>query len=80
MKFRKKPIIIEAIRFDGDNYREIGQWMEADLGFVHPDGLFIKTYEGDMFAWPGDWIIKGVKGEFYPCKPDIFEETYEAVT
>lgn len=84
MKFRKKPVVIEAVQFNGNNRREV-------LSFVYPgmseDGLrgaeimrlpvVISTLEGDMTASPGDWIIKGVKGEFYPCKPDIFEATYE---
>ena len=49
-------------------------------GDRRPFGLLIETLEGEMLADPGDWIIRGVKGEFYPCKPDIFEATYEAVT
>ena len=59
MKYRKKPVVIEAVR--------------------SVDGEVIHTLEGDMRADPGDWIITGVKGERYPCKPDIFEATYEAV-
>jgi hypothetical protein len=80
-QFRKKPVVIDAVQFDGTfgsvwpmirEHREI-QW--------EPDGgvLTIKTLEGDMTASPSDWIIRGVKGEFYPCKPDIFAATYEAV-
>lgn len=61
MKFRKKPIVIEAFQHLG------------------PEPLVIHTLEGDMTATPGDWIITGVKGEQYPCKPDIFESTYERV-
>jgi len=84
MKFRKKPVVIDAVQFDGDNRREV-------LSFVYPDlsedalrgaeimklPVVISTLEGDMTASPGDWIIKGVKGEFYPCKPDVFTATYE---
>jgi hypothetical protein len=78
-KYRKKPVVIEAVRWDGEM-----ETMHAlnDLGFVGggalPGPLDIRTLEGTMRAEIGDWIIKGVKGEFYPCKPDIFEATYEA--
>lgn len=83
MKFRKKPIVIEAVRFTGVNDRLLselqafaGQSLEVRdvAGLLH---LVIPTLEGDHLARPGDWIIKGVKGEFYPCKPDIFAATYE---
>lgn len=78
-KFRKKPVEIEAIRFIGSNYGEIREFIGqntlcSDLSIVIP------TFEGDMVAQKGDYIIKGVHGEFYPCKPDIFAETYEAVS
>ena len=59
MKFRKKPVVIDAYQTDQE--------------------LIIHTLEGDMKASPGDWIITGVNGEQYPCKPDIFEKTYEPV-
>lgn len=77
-RFRKKPVVIEAIRFDGENYDEIGHF----VGFAghiigREKAIQIKTREGLMIASPGDWIIKGVAGEFYPCKPDIFDTTYE---
>ena len=78
-KFRKKPVEIEAMQYDGRNVAEIMVWMgasESSESFTDDD-LTIKTLEGDMRATSGDWIIKGVKGEFYPCKPDIFEATYE---
>lgn len=80
MKFRKKPVVIDAVRWTGSNGQEI-----ADaLGFPYIEGkgdspFLIHTLEGTMRAEVGDWIIKGVKGEVYPCKPDIFEATYEAV-
>jgi hypothetical protein len=80
MKFRKKPVVIEAIQYTKESCRAICQW----TGTEHFDNndcgmasLFIDTLEGQMEAQPGDWIIKGVKGEFYPCKPDIFALTYE---
>lgn len=81
-RYRKKPVVIEAIRLPlpGENQQKV-----ADLfDFLNPceweigiDGLHIRTLEGSMRASPGDWIIKGVAGEFYPCKPDIFAATYE---
>ncbi len=80
-KFRKKPVVIEAVQWTGILNVEI-------LNFL-PDGVYqalggdgnlrIPTLEGVMLASPGDWIIKGVAGEFYPCKPDVFEKTYEEV-
>lgn len=79
MKFRKKPIIIEAIQFNGENMDEIKSLFPDIKCFSSAIGHFfhIETEEGTMCAMKGDWIIKGVKGEFYPCKPDIFVETYE---
>jgi len=75
MKFRKKPVVIEAFRWSHD---PIPEWLGSD---PYEDGVPLKiaTLEGVMTAQPGDWIIRGVKGEIYPCKPDIFEATYEAV-
>lgn len=84
MKFRKKPVEIEAIKFDGWNWADCYQFMSDKL-LVFPsvleerEKIEIKTLEGTMTASKGDWIIKGVNGEFYPCKPDIFEKTYEPV-
>lgn len=78
MKFRKKPVVIEAIQYTGKNVEEIlafvnTQEIEEALG----GGITIHTLEGNMRADRNDWIIKGVKGEFYPCKPDIFAATYD---
>jgi hypothetical protein len=85
MKFRKKPVVIEALLWTGCNWAR----MRAFLGVPDDEPMFpelrgkegqpllIKTLEGDMRAEVGDWIIRGVKGEFYPCKPDIFASTYE---
>lgn len=78
-KYKKKPVVIEAIRFVGSNYEEIKGFIGrntlcSDLSIVIP------TLEGNMVAQKGDYIIKGVHGEFYPCKPDIFHETYEVVS
>lgn len=80
-KYRKKPIVIEAIQYTGTNFVAIGEfmrWQNIDL-CRDEDVLIIDTLEGEIKACPGDYIIKGVSGEFYPCKPDIFEKTYEPV-
>ncbi len=78
MKFRKKPVVIEAFKFGVD---EIPTWFlddETVLGY-DSKSCTIGTLEGEMTGRNGDWIIKGVHGELYPCKPDIFEATYELV-
>ena len=91
MKYRKKPVEIEAFRFDGDLVNSgdcyyVPEWgskafEEGILFFDSLEGphceLFVKTLEGIIHASVGDYIIRGVKGEIYPCKPDIFEMTYE---
>lgn len=80
MKFRKKPVVIEAIRFMGDNQEIVKLFGVVGIDYCGgKDTLSIRTLEGTMTAQKGDWIIKGIKGEFYPCKPDIFEATYEMV-
>ena len=83
-EYRKKPVTVDAVQFNGD-FQVIedffggdGPWeggYDADTSW-----LIIHTWEGDMKATLGDWIIRGVKGEYYPCKPDIFEATYERVS
>ena len=84
MKFRKKPVVIEAIQYTGksDDIKRINENFGLNLHMLwtKPSKLRIPTLEGGMCATEGDWIIKGVKGEFYPCKPDIFEATYEPVS
>ena len=92
-KYRKKPVVIEAVQWTGKNHREMWDFLtgKADKN-IEPigdnfyidhtkvaGGLIIKTLEGEHIASIGDYIIKGVKGEFYPCKPDIFDKTYEKV-
>lgn len=80
-KYRKKPLIINAIKYTGKNIEEILSYIkmsEISTDFTSDD-LLIKTLEGEMRARPGDYIIKGIAGEFYPCKPDIFESTYELI-
>jgi hypothetical protein len=81
MQYRKKPVVVEALQWLGHNREEMKVFVQpSDRAFVcDVDTLMISTLEGDMTALVGDWIIKGIKGEFYPCKPDIFEATYEAV-
>ena len=87
--FRKKPVIIEAIQWTGNNLQEIIAFL-GDSNIQNdknhyleesrlPGGLIIKTLEGEHQAAIGDWIIKGVQGEHYPCKPDVFDATYEPV-
>ena len=80
MKYRKKPVVIDAIQWIGSNWYEIDQFITV-LHETYPSIGIIKihTLEGTMEASEGDYIIKGVSGEFYPCKPDIFELTYEKV-
>ena len=87
MKYRKKPIEIEAVQFNGFNPTEIkdfvGENCEVEIydNKVTPPvaTITIHTLEGDMKVSNGDYVIKGVQGEFYPCKPDIFHQTYESV-
>lgn len=92
-KYRKKPVVIEAMRFDGTpaTGSPIIDWAlssDVTISFWCEDGeqcrkeshvLQVRTLEGTMTALPGDWIIRGVQGEFCPCKPDIFEATYDRV-
>lgn len=77
MKYRKKQIVVEAIQWDG-NFEEIEKFTGGDAE-LRDGKLLVATLEGPLTASSCDWIIKGIKGEFYPCKPDIFEATYEAV-
>ena len=90
MKFRKRPVVIEAFKWTGGpDQAEDPEWIVEAIASskvrIHKSEtlgvcLLIETLEGTHQASPGDWIIKGIKGELYPCKPDIFEETYEEVT
>ena len=86
LKFRKKPVVIEAMKFTGDNWQDIQKWMykygnmfktckvDHDGNVI---GIIIKTLEGEYTACINDYIVRGVNDEFYPCKPDIFVKTYE---
>lgn len=94
MKFRKKPVVIEAFQYDGDLKNKDGAFYVPDWAiqalkdrtiyyecseYNAPFELFIGTLEGDLHVSVGDFIIQGVQGELYPCKPDIFEKTYEEI-
>jgi len=90
-KYRKKPVVIEAVQFLGyptgnsdDSFDYIPEWLRNEFGrrvlfFDKSDTLTIITLEGEIYASPNDYIIKGIQGELYPCKPDIFEMTYEVI-
>lgn len=77
MNYRKKPVIIQAVKWTGENADEMASFM--GVVSMCQRKIKITTLEGVLTADIGDWIIKGIKGEFYPCKSDIFEATYEAV-
>jgi hypothetical protein len=95
MKYKKKPVVIDAVQWTGENHREMFNFftknafdkesMKVSQEHFYIDdnkvegGLVIKTLEGEHLASIGDFIIRGVKGEYYPCKPDVFEQTYEKV-
>jgi hypothetical protein len=89
-QYRKKPVVIEAIQYNNLNREEIEKFvgkklhqeLETETAYLAGKGspkfsLIIETLEGNHKAMPNDYIIKGIKGEYYPCKPDIFEATYE---
>ena len=85
-KFRKKPVEIEAVQWDGANLPEcidfLGKNYGGHVADRHPDGrseINVLTLEGCHIASRGDWLIRGIQGEHYPCKPDIFAATYDAV-
>lgn len=86
MLYRKRPVVVEVIHFTPDTWKEVGEFLGGESVRNHTwsyssvtGTIRIVTLEGNMMALPGDWIIKGVHGEFYPCKPDIFDKTYEKV-
>jgi len=79
VKYRKKPVVIEAMKFTDETKDQVFNWVSCSCSSQFEDDspiLVISTLEGDMTARLGDYVIRGVKGEFYPCKPDIFEATY----
>ena len=77
-KYRKKQVTIEAIQWNGENLSEIRDFMRSTVE-THGLVLIIPTLEGNMYASLNDYIIKDINGKFYPCKPDIFDNTYEEV-
>lgn len=83
--YRKKPVEIDVFHFNMESLKELEELREflkdadVDINYLNEGKIYIETLEGTMCANEGDYIIKGVKGEFYPCKPDIFELTYEKV-
>jgi hypothetical protein len=78
-QYRKKPVVIEAIQLTEENVDLLIKIFGDKIKYHPMTGVVIETLEGNMLANKGDYIIKGVKGEFYPCKPDIFEMSYESV-
>lgn len=81
-KYRKKPVVIEALQLTTDNGGDVARWCGGTLrggpeGGSKGGSVLIDTLEGRMTADPGDYVIRGIKGEHYPCKPDVFEATYE---
>lgn len=83
MKYRKKPVVVEAIQLTNKNLLEVKEWCNGELvpnAETSGYDLYISTLEGIMHADINDYIIQGVEGEFYPCKPDIFEKTYEVAS
>ena len=77
MKYRKKPVVVEAIQYDGFHTGQLNDFCGDKIVEPVEGSPFICTLEGDMTISKGDYVIKGVNGEFYPCKPDIFLKTYE---
>lgn len=90
-QYKKKPVAVSALQWNGRNLGELKDFVGESLTYEFLDTawevgkakpfvlIYIKTLEGDMLVSEGDYVIKGIKGEFYPCKPDIFEQTYEEV-
>ena len=81
-KYRKRPVIVEAVIWTGNNIDEVKELAKNAVEHIIfvDNNLYIETLEGNMNVSIGDYIIKGIAGEFYPCKPDIFKETYETVS
>lgn len=85
-EYRKKPVVIQAVHYDWDDNEksideaqdEVAEFMDANI-VISDDDIEIETLEGTMYATKGDYIIKGIAGEFYPCKPEIFTQSYDEV-
>ena len=79
-KYVKKPIVVEAIQWTGYNIAEVKNFAEGHIGtYSNSSRIAVSTPEGRLFAYSGYYIIKGINGEFYPCKPDVFKKTYEEI-
>lgn len=78
-KYRKKPVVIEAVQFASNNVDEILEFAKDSFKNPLTRDIIISTLEGNMIVSIGDYVIKGVNGEFYPCKPDVFDKTYEEI-
>lgn len=78
-KYRKKPAEIVALRYDGENAEDIQKFVGPTECVLWDGEVYVDTMEGRMHVSAGDYVIKGVQGEFYPCKENIFNETYEEV-
>lgn len=78
-KYRKKPVIVDAVKYDKDHIGKALDFCDDMKYDPATNTYFIRTLEGDMDIYDGDYIIKGVNGEFYPCKPDVFKMTYEPI-
>ena len=77
--YRKKPVCVLALQWNGSNLSEVNEFLNNENYVIEKDELYIDTLEGRMKVSKNDYIIEGISGEFYPCKPDIFEKTYELV-
>lgn len=78
-RYKTKPCVIEAIQYDGSNVEEISKFIGKYFEAMICESIYIRTLEGIMKASIGDYIIKGLRGEFYPCKPDVFKRKYEVI-
>ena len=78
-QYRKKPVVVEAAQLTEENIEELALTIGRGSAYIVHNRLFINTLEGRMVAQPGDYVIKGVQGEFYPCKAEIFEQSYDEV-
>ena len=77
-KYRKKPVVVEVVQWTGDNIDEVLEFGQGKIKYINGKPT-IETLEGTLTASKNDYIIKGIKGEYYPCKPDVFANTYEEV-
>jgi len=77
---RKRPLVVDAYRYDGDNAVDIAHWAGQPNAYITLRGdLVIRTFEGDHKAEPGDYVMRGTRGEFYPIKPEVYDDVYEPV-